>query len=48
MSYSKPTYDVPLEKLSRVASLNLGVRFGFCPLGEIICNNKHEFSFPSV
>ena len=48
MSYSKPAYDVSLDKLGRVASLDLSVRFGFCPLGEIMYNKKHEFSLPSV
>ena len=46
MIYPKSAYDVPLDELGQVVCFDLGVRFGFYPLSEIINGDEHEFSLP--
>ena len=47
MGYSKSAYDVPLDKLCQVVSLDLGVRLGLRPFSEITHSDKKEFSLLS-
>ena len=46
VGYTKLAYDVPLDQLCKLVSLDFGVRLGLHLVSEIINRDEQEFSLP--